>query len=85
MSKPAHWPSDLQYISKPIYHRSIPKEAKAFLQSCAMGGAKKEAAAPCKVVIRKITDAAHPAFGQCGLFAGQKIPQKTFIIDYIGA
>ena len=36
------------------------------------------------VVIKKIMDKNHPAFGQHGLFSNKKIAPNTHIIDYIG-
>ncbi|SCV73466.1 BQ2448_7392 [Microbotryum intermedium] len=39
---------------------------------------------PTTVHIRPITDAAHPARGQFGLFANAKIPPRTWIRDYLG-
>jgi len=36
------------------------------------------------IKITKITDPAHPACGQCGLFAAKKISPKTWILDYTG-
>ncbi|KAJ7169536.1 SET domain protein [Mycena filopes] len=39
---------------------------------------------PSVVAIRRITDSAHPACGQLGLFAARKIKEKTVIVDYIG-
>jgi len=37
-----------------------------------------------KVHVRSITNSSHPACGQFGLFAGQKIPPKCHIIQYLG-
>lgn len=36
------------------------------------------------MVIRKISDATHPANGQRGLFARSKIKPNSLIIDYLG-
>ncbi|PWW80337.1 hypothetical protein C7212DRAFT_172105, partial [Tuber magnatum] len=36
------------------------------------------------VRIRRITDPAHPAFGQLGLFAAKTLPARSFILDYLG-
>eukprot|EP01084_Bolivina_argentea_P232721 392171_1 len=35
-------------------------------------------------MIKKIVNKSHPAFGQHGLFAKQKIEPNTHIIDYVG-
>lgn len=82
-SRISNWPGTLRYSTKPVYHASVNQEARAFLQSGAVGSRPTEST-PCKVIIRKIVDPAHPAHGQCGLFAGKKIPPNTFIVDYIG-
>lgn len=79
-SKVANWPNELRYTHRPIYHASVNTETRQFLQS----GVREADSTPCKVIIRKIADRAHPAHGQCGLFAGKRIPPNTFILDYIG-
>lgn len=82
-SRVSNWPGTLRYSNRPIYHASVDKEVRHFLQS---GPTRAEETdnTPCKVFIRKIADSAHPAHGQCGLFAGKRIPPSTFILDYIG-
>ncbi|TEB39356.1 SET domain protein, partial [Coprinellus micaceus] len=82
-SKVSNWPGALRYSNRPIYHASVNKEVRHFLQS-GPTGAKETDNTPCKVYIRKIADSAHPAHGQCGLFAGKRIPPNAFILDYIG-
>ncbi|KAF6766220.1 SET domain protein [Ephemerocybe angulata] len=82
-SRVSNWPSNLQYSTRPLYHASVSKEVKQFLQS-SPSGTRSADNAPCRVVIRKITENTHPAHGQCGLFAGKKIPPNALILDYIG-
>eukprot|EP00041_Stephanoeca_diplocostata_P012305 m.206357 g.206357 ORF g.206357 m.206357 type:complete len:300 (-) comp18898_c0_seq3:113-1012(-) len=36
------------------------------------------------VIIRRITDKAHPAYGECGLFTTEPIRSHTHILDYSG-
>ncbi|KAI6031971.1 hypothetical protein BKA83DRAFT_46882 [Pisolithus microcarpus] len=91
MARPSSWPSDVQYITSPRYHASVPTVTQLFLTD---GVRLTNHPAPPKpfngttstvyVRIRSISDASHPARGQFGLFAVRKIPPKTHIIDYIG-
>ncbi|KAJ3147550.1 hypothetical protein HDU86_007948 [Geranomyces michiganensis] len=37
-----------------------------------------------RVLVKKITDPSHPAFGQCGLFAASLLPARSHVLDYIG-
>jgi hypothetical protein len=37
-----------------------------------------------KVRIVQVSDASHPAFGQCALHAAQHLPPDTFILPYLG-
>ncbi|KAI9199541.1 uncharacterized protein BJ171DRAFT_517874 [Polychytrium aggregatum] len=37
-----------------------------------------------RVLIKKITDPAHPACGQCGLFAAANLDPRTHVLDYVG-
>lgn len=89
--QPPSWPSHVQYIDTPRYHSSVPCPIRTFL----IGGTNLSSA-PQKtssisfpstrspVRIRRISDPSHPARGQNGLFAVQKIPSRSHIIDYIG-
>lgn len=36
------------------------------------------------MLVRRISEENHPAYGQYGLFAAKKIPPKTHILDYVG-
>ncbi|KAI6159607.1 hypothetical protein EDD17DRAFT_1611513 [Pisolithus thermaeus] len=90
MARPSSWPSDVQYITSPRYHASVPTVMRLFLTD---GVRLPSHPAPPKpsngttntvARIRSISDASHPARGQFGLFAVRKIPPKTHIIDYIG-
>ena len=84
--RPAHWPQDLKYINSPCFHSSVTPSVKRHVQG------SEFSKSPClikkfhgpKVVIRAIANAAHPANGQFGLFAAQRIFPKTRIIEYIG-
>lgn len=46
---------------------------------------KRRRRGPCpRVEVRRIDDARHPAFGQCGLFAVAPLPRGTRAVDYVG-
>ncbi|TFK20138.1 SET domain protein [Coprinopsis marcescibilis] len=84
-NQPSNWPSEIVFRGKSTYHSSVTGSIKTYLLSFPIPSSTiGETNTPCKVLIRKIQDVAHPANGQCGLFAGQKIGAATFIIDYIG-
>ncbi|KAF8971505.1 hypothetical protein BDZ97DRAFT_1650971 [Flammula alnicola] len=85
-SKPAHWPQHLRYINSSCYHSSVPPAVRRHVQgssSSANSGSPLNAKGP-KVTIRAISNSSHPANGQFGLFAAQRISPKTHIVDYIG-
>ncbi|KAF8168272.1 hypothetical protein B0H34DRAFT_645682 [Crassisporium funariophilum] len=84
-SKPTSWPQHLPYIDSPHYHSSVsPALRKHLLGSPIASNLKPPDQKPPKIVIRRISSPSHPAYGQFGLFAAQRIPPKTHIIDYIG-
>ncbi|KIM48363.1 hypothetical protein M413DRAFT_22874 [Hebeloma cylindrosporum] len=84
--KPAHWPQHLQYLNSSVYHSSLSPALLKHIKRCPISTQK--IATPTsprpKVTIRAISDPSHPANGQFGLFAAQRIPPKTHILDYIG-
>ncbi|KAJ7655163.1 SET domain protein [Mycena polygramma] len=81
------WPPDIRYISTCSYHSSVSQSTRVLLTR---GDAASEAAPTGTtnngnlVVIRRISEPSHPAFGQVGLYAARKIQAKTRIVDYIG-
>lgn len=81
--KPGNWPSQVTYITRNIYSKKIdaavlneilPKSAGAGTS----GGVSK------LVKIKLITDKAHPACGQYGLFSARKLTSKCHVLDYMG-
>jgi len=87
MVKPSHWPPQITYISTCLYHSSVSAGMQQFIQGPAASGSTHGRASETlrrMVVIRPITNTAHPAYGQYGLFAGRKIPRRTHILDYTG-
>lgn len=83
-SQPLHWPKHIQYIISPCYHQSVTSSARQFIVESPTRAQKITPTRKCKVVIRPITLSSHPACGQYGLFATQKIPPKECIMDYMG-
>ena len=84
--KPKNWPQNIDYIRIQEYGASISKEILAFLK-CTHNGSRVSFpfAEPWKTTqIRIIDDPSHPACGQRGLFAIQKIPSHSHILDYLG-
>jgi hypothetical protein len=79
--KPAHWPSDIYYLTKQRYAELIPERLKEKVLGNLQSSAAQKAAA---VRIQVIQSPSHPAFGQRGLFAWQKIAPKSYIMDYLG-
>ncbi|KAF8203225.1 hypothetical protein BJ912DRAFT_348311 [Pholiota molesta] len=85
-SKLAHWPQHLRYINSSCFHSSISPSARQFLlgpPSTAKNKSTGDIKAP-KITIRVISNPAHPACGQFGLFAAQRIPPTTWIVEYVG-
>ncbi|EDR15429.1 SET domain protein [Laccaria bicolor S238N-H82] len=83
-SQPLHWPKHIQYIISPCYHQSVTSSARQFIVESPTPAQKITQTRNCKVVIRPIMVSSHPACGQYGLFAAQKIPPKACIMDYMG-
>ncbi|PSR80750.1 hypothetical protein PHLCEN_2v6666 [Hermanssonia centrifuga] len=81
--RPSHWPGELEYLTSPRYHSSVPVHVRNSLQSTT-GALNSAPSQRPSVVIRPITDETHPAKGQYGLFTSKKIPPRTHILDYIG-
>ncbi|PPQ66116.1 hypothetical protein CVT26_010917 [Gymnopilus dilepis] len=83
---PANWPKHLRYLASSVYHTSVPTSLRKHIEeSCqAIQDVPSETVKRPKVVIRAILTDSHPAKGQFGLFAAQKIPPKSHIVDYIG-
>jgi hypothetical protein len=83
-SKPSCWPDALgiQCLDHSRFHPSVPSHIRAQVQGVQSRTNQKHGS--CNVRIRYISDASHPAVGQYGLFAANKIPPRTHIIDYTG-
>ncbi|CAZ82861.1 unnamed protein product [Tuber melanosporum] len=78
---PSNWPPEIIYLTRPRLSRSLPAEALTHLS---LSPTSPPSIPSTLVRIRKITDLAHPAFGQLGLFAAKTLPARSFILDYLG-
>lgn len=83
---PVNWPQHLRYLASSVHHTSVPVVLRTHIGTASH--ANKDSSSKntkrSKVVIRSISNDSHPANGQFGLFAAQRIPPKTHIVDYIG-
>lgn len=83
-SIPAPWPPDVLYRETVRFDASVPA---ALVQKYAPSSMKKRhtrADAKRRVAGRVITEDAHPARGQFGLFAMKKFKPREWIVDYHG-
>ena len=80
---PTNWPRHVRYIDSTYYHASVLPAIKQQIQALPSTAKSSNSKLP-KVMIRPISNKSHPAYGQLGLFAGQRIAAKSQIIDYIG-
>ncbi|KIO34292.1 hypothetical protein M407DRAFT_54133, partial [Tulasnella calospora MUT 4182] len=78
---PSNWPADVVYLNKQRYDPKLPPIVRKRIQS---SGSVKPLQKSRLVKIQVIADPSHPARGQRGLFASQKIPPSTHILDYLG-
>lgn len=85
MTTSTHWPSPgVQFLSSNHYHSSLSHEARQYIQGHNQRNRPETHPQALQVRVGLITNAAHPAANQHGLFASKKIPPNTHIIDYIG-
>lgn len=95
-SIPAHWPSHLTYLVRPIYSPSLtPLELSTLHtptpnQSLSSSASSSPSPVPAigphpHISIQPITfPPTHPALNQHGLFATQPLPPGSWICDYMG-
>jgi len=79
--QPSNWPNHIRFLQSSQYHTSVPPAVR---QHILVNEGSLQSHGDLKVHIRSITSSSHPACGQLGLFAGQKIPPKCHIIQYLG-
>ncbi|RPB05427.1 hypothetical protein L873DRAFT_1614944, partial [Choiromyces venosus 120613-1] len=80
---PSNWPPEITYLTRPHLSKSLPAETLTHLSLSSTSSSTTSTPSPL-VKIRKITDPAHPAFGQLGLFAAKTLSARSFILDYLG-
>jgi hypothetical protein len=81
---PKSWPKDVVYLMRSVYSKAVepglmrlPRPEDAVSISNTTG--------PYPTVrITAVTDGSHPACGQSGLFASQRLPPDSFILFYLG-
>ena len=83
------WPVTLVYLTTPIYSKLVESNSLQLLRvtntsSSSTRIEKPTATISALVHIVRIADLNHPAYGQHGLFAAQKLPPDSFIVQYLG-
>jgi hypothetical protein len=84
---PQHWPTDVIYLTKARLSPTFPHQLVPLLHNVDKPKGKFSPQAithPTQVQIKPVNAPSHPANGQLGLFAKQKIPPTTLIIPYLG-
>ncbi|CAK7270271.1 hypothetical protein SEPCBS57363_004019 [Sporothrix epigloea] len=94
---PSNWPSSVRYLAIPVYAGISPRQRQLLqTQPADMPGASASTPplpeippvlrfGPSPLVeIHAITDPAHPACGQYGLFTARHLPAGSFILPYFG-
>lgn len=81
---PTRWPKDVYYLRSCEFHASVTPALRDFIKgNPSIAGHLPVSYCAC-VTIRPITNSAHPANGQYGLFATSHIKPNTRILDYVG-
>ena len=84
-STPAPWPADVRYLETLRFDSSVPAAlVNKYAPSKSTKKRHTRADAKRRVAGRVITEDAHPACGQFGLFATKKFKPKEWIVDYHG-
>ncbi|KAG6012441.1 hypothetical protein E4U54_007536 [Claviceps lovelessii] len=91
MSTPKHWPPSLPYLQAPLHDGLTPAQLRTLRQKPPPGlpmsiipASETGIIPPRHVRIQPITQPAHPAHGQHGLFAARHLPPGSFILAYLG-
>ncbi|KAL7268763.1 hypothetical protein RUND412_008601 [Rhizina undulata] len=80
-STPSNWPSEIQYLHRPVLSKSLPAST---LTALSFSPTTPRSSLSPLVRIRRITDVNHPANKQFGLFAAKNLPAKSWVLDYLG-
>jgi hypothetical protein len=89
MPQPKRWPPRLTYLTAPLHSKALTKAQLSSIGTWHDGTEQISAEAvqlPSPLVnITPITDPCHPANGQCGLFATERLQPGSFILLYLGS
>jgi hypothetical protein len=77
------WPSGVAYSNDYVWGKDVPAALRAAYRP---ETARPRPARPCpRAYAARITDEAHPACGQHGLFAAAPLAHGAWVLDYVGA
>ena len=77
------WPAEVEFCNDYRWGDDVPPPLRLQYQPSA---SRRRAARPCaRTFAAVIGDSAHPACGQCGLFAAKALSHGAWVIDYVGA
>ncbi|WVN88265.1 uncharacterized protein L203_103466 [Cryptococcus depauperatus CBS 7841] len=83
-SPPSSWPQSVIFLVKPRLAQTFPSSLLSHLAPSLSTFAPKPTKHPSSVQIKRIAEPSHPAYGQFGLFARQKIKENELVIPYLG-
>ena len=79
------WVEGCAYLAENVWDKRVPRDVLArFKPATRLPAPSAKEARSVKVRAGRICDAAHPAFGQCGLFAARKLAPGEHVCDYRG-
>lgn len=81
---PARWPKDVHYLRSFQFHASVTPVVRNFIMGNPLIAGQLPVTYRSCVAIRPISNPAHPAYGQYGLFATSHIKPNTRFLDYTG-
>ena len=77
------WVEGCAYLAENVWDKRVPRDVLArFRPPSRQAPPTPAQARSAKVRAGRIRDAAHPAFGQCGLFAARKLAPGEHVCDY---
>lgn len=77
------WPADVKYTHDYAWGDDVPHALRSACQPAAVR--LRPARACARTFSAVITETAHPACGQCGLFAARALAHGAWVLDYVGA
>jgi hypothetical protein len=77
------WPAEVEYSNNYRWGSDVPAALAAVYRPAAV---RPRPARPCpRTFAAVVTEAGHPAAGECGLFAAVGMAVGAYVIDYVGA